>query len=81
MGHHEGMFKVSFVNADTGRPFSDDFMFLPAVPAVGERVEIRDDRSDWRPTAGTVTGRKWFLFNKDPEASYVDVLIGLDPKK
>lgn len=74
------MFKVTFLNAANNQPLTD-VLFLPAVPVAGERVEIRDDRSDWRPANGVVTERKWFLFNKDPGASYVDVLVAVDPKK
>lgn len=74
------MFKVTFIDAATTKDLTP-VLFLPAVPVSGERVEIRDDREDWRPVNGVVTERKWYVFNKDPGSSYVDVLVAVDPKK
>lgn len=75
-----GMFKVTFRNAATERNLTET-LFLPEVPARGEKVHIRQKPDSWRNQSGTVTERIWYIVGDDAGASDVVVMVALDPKK
>lgn len=78
-GTMKPMFRVTFRNAADERNLTKT-LFLPEVPARGERVHIRQKPDSWRIQEGTVTDRIWFVVDDDPGASDVVVMVALDEK-
>ena len=76
----EPMFKVTFRNATNDRDLTKA-VFLPELPAKGEKVHVRQKPDSWRNQTGTVTERIWHIVDDDPGASEVFVLVSLDSAK
>lgn len=71
------MFKVFFRNAKTGYDLTGA-VYLPAIPAVGESVDIKEREHHGRSQTGRVTARHWFILTKDTEGSHAVVSVALD---
>lgn len=76
VGEHQRMFRVVFRDERNGKDLTPE-VILPAIPAVGEPVYIRE-RLHHRPQTGRVTARHWNIVTKEPENSEVIVLVKLD---
>jgi hypothetical protein len=74
------MFKVTFRNAADDRDLTKT-VFLPELPAKGEKVHVRQKTDSWRNRIGTVTERVWYVVDDDPGASEVVVMVSLDGKQ
>lgn len=74
------MFRVTFRNVDNDRDLTKA-VFLPEVPAKGEKVHVRQKPDSWKNQAGTVTERTWYIVDDDPSASEVIVMVALDGNK
>lgn len=76
LSEYQRMLRVVFRDERNGNDLTPE-VILPAIPAVGEPVYIRE-RPHHRPQTGRVTARHWNIVTKEPENSEVIVLIKLD---
>ncbi len=70
------MFKVVFRDERNSSDLTP-VVILPAIPAVGEAVYIRE-QPHHRPRTGRVASRHWHIATKEPENSEVILLVQLD---
>lgn len=75
---YQCMFKTTFRDANGNG--LDGPAFMPAIPAQGEAVNIRQN-STWREINGVVTKRAWFLHADEPDSCEVVLYIAVDQKQ